>query len=136
VALTACQRDGSPDSLAPNGQLSAGDTAIWELEPSERIDSSADSFTAVVSRLGCSGGITGEVFAPTIQLGKSEIVVTFLVAPLDKNVFYNCPGNIGVPHEVELREQIGNRRLIDGSCLTEPALSTRFCLRGGARWIP
>jgi hypothetical protein len=84
----------------------------------------------------CSGGITGEVFAPTIQLEKSEIVVTFLVAPLDKDVFYNCPGNNGVPHEVKIGERIGNRRLIDGSCLTEPKYFPAHCLNGGARWIP
>lgn len=45
------------------------------------LSAASDSFTAVVNRLGCSGGVTGEVFEPSIAIDDRDIVVTFDVEP-------------------------------------------------------
>ena len=114
-----------------------GDTAVWKLESADDVTASSETFTALVNRLGCSGGVTGEVFEPTIEVGETDIVVTFLVAPLDSELVQTCPSNDEVQYEVGLREPIGQRRVLDGSCRDggEAAL-TSFCTSGAARWTP
>lgn len=81
------------------------------------------SFTARVTRLGCSGGNTGEVLEPTLTVGEDENVVTFTVEPLPPGI-YPCPGNPVVAHPIDVGEPIGGRDLVDGACLTGQAAST------------
>ena len=102
--------------------------------PAESLSTASDSFTAVVNRLGCSGGVTGEVYEPGIVIGDSEIVVTFSVEPLDPGD-YACPSNDEVPYVVNIGEPIGERRLVDGACLDDgEAASTSSCEAGPERW--
>jgi hypothetical protein len=112
----------------------AGDAAVWHLAAAESLSAASDSFTAVVTRLGCSGGVTGEVYEPDIAIGDSDIVVTFSVEPVDGG---ECPSNDEVPFVINIGEPIGERRLVDGACLDEgEAASTSFCEAGPERWSP
>lgn len=114
-----------------------GDVAVWKLESATDVMPSSTTFTALVNRLGCSGGRTGEVLEPIIEVGETDIVVTFFVAPLDSDLEQECPGNDEVPYEVRLDEPIGQRQLLDGSCRSGgEAASTSFCAAGAARWVP
>jgi hypothetical protein len=126
----------------------AGDPAVWMtasgwaaanyLPPvAEAVTSESSTFTAQVTRLGCSSGITGEVLAPEIVLSETEIVVTFSVDPLPQDRNYACPGNDLVPDVVELGEAIGPRQLVDGACLPGGAAeTTTLCADGAVRWHP
>lgn len=114
-----------------------GATAVWRIESPDSIQESSGTFTALVSRLGCSGGVTGEVFEPTIETGTVDITVTFLVAPLDPDLDQTCPGNDEVRSEVDVGEPIGERRILDGACRDgKEAAATSFCASGNARWTP
>ena len=114
-----------------------GDVAVWKLESATDVVASSTTFTALVNRLGCSGGVTGEVLKPTVEMGETDIVVTFFVAALDSDLEQTCPDNDEVPYEVILDEPIGERPLLDGSCRSGgEAASTSFCAAGAARWIP
>jgi len=114
-----------------------GDVAVWKLESATDVVTSSTTFTALVNRLGCSGGVTGEVLEPTIEVGETEVVVAFFVAALDSDLEQTCPGNDEVPYEVILDEPIGQRQLLDGSCRSGgEATSTSFCAAGAARWVP
>jgi hypothetical protein len=146
VVAAACGDDGSsvesepdptvPETTDPDPTIPIeGDTAVWSIDPSTPVADTAASFTAQVSRLGCSGGETGEVLAPDVTLGETEIVVEFRVAPLDPDTAYECPSNDLVPYDVDLGEPIGDRALIDGACAGEAA-ETVFCWDGDVRRPP
>jgi hypothetical protein len=141
VTLTACRGDRLTDSPATNDLSDKGRVgiaAVWAVDLTKGISDSSDSFTAVVKGLECSSGIDGKVFAPVIELGEEKIVVTFLVTPppkLGQNEFHTCQGSFGVPYQVKLNEQIGNRRLIDGSCQQEPAAHSGYCFPDAVRWV-
>ena len=129
---------GSTATELPPATLDApGDVAVWKLESPSATAPPSTTFTALVSRLGCSGGVTGEVLEPTVEASDTEIIVTFFVASLDSDLEQTCPGNDEVRYEVSLDEPIGDRPLLDGSCRSGgEAASTFFCAAGAARWVP
>ena len=93
--------------------------------------------TALVERVGCSGGTTGKVLAPGIRRTRDEVVITFTVERLPPG-FYTCPGNDQVPYRVDLGEPLGRRKLVDGLCLRSgPLVETSYCENDeGVRWRP
>src|SRR3954454_7464694 len=68
----------------------------------EGLQGSSTKFTALVSRLGCHGGVTGQVLRPEIHRTESEVVVTFRVA-LKRSRAASCPGNDQVAYEGRCR---------------------------------
>lgn len=105
-----------------------GATAVWT--PAQPPKPSDTSFTAKVTRLGCSSGVTGHVRKPTVTTTDDQITVTFTVDPLPEAT-YNCIGNPSSTYLVELGEPIGDRELVDGACDGEAA-GTSYCVKGGA----
>jgi hypothetical protein len=122
-----------PSDEGPGG--AAGTTATWVLADDDRPTTNAQSFTAMVERLGCSGGETGEVLQPTVVANEDQVEVTLYVEPLPPG-YYTCPGNRAVSYVVELNEPIGERQLVDGACLAGEAVSTTKCSDGAVRWSP
>lgn len=95
----------------------------------------SDSFTALVNRLECSSGRTGEVYPPTVVVRAKQVVVTFLVEPLSGRGDQTCQGNDEVPYTVELDEPLGDRELVDGACDAGTAEATSYCgVEGAVRW--
>ena len=124
-----------PPALPPQDDA-RGDAAGWKLGAADSVSPTSESSIAYVTRLGCSSGITGEVYPPDIVIGDRDVVVTFSVAPLDFDV-RTCIPNEEVPFVVNLAEPIGERRLVDGACLDDSEASpTGFCRSGPVRWSP
>jgi hypothetical protein len=117
-------------------ELGPGDPAAWRLEPDARPPASASTFMALVTRIGCHGGVTGIVLPPSVVIGDVDIVVTFTVAPEAGSGEFTCQGNDVVAYEVDLGVPLGNRSLVDGACLGDGgAGGTSFCIEdGGVRW--
>jgi hypothetical protein len=130
---------GDASQVAPSASAPLrvpGDPATWMLRPGQLPQQSSTGFTALVTRLGCNGGVTGQVLAPEIQLSTSEVVVTFEVAPKQTGSA-TCPGNDEVAYEVDLGEQLRGRALVDGQCLPgADARRTAFCSAGPTRFRP
>lgn len=124
-------RTASPTTTEP----AQGSTAVWTVDDTAPPRADSDSFKALVTRVECSGGQTGEVLEPQVIVEGERIVVTFTVAPLPEGG-YPCPGNDQVPYTVQLGEPIGQRTLVDGACLSGEAASTSFCEEGPTRWTP
>jgi len=100
------------------------------------MDRSSRTFTALVSRLGCNNGATGQVLAPEIHMSESEVVVTFSVAPKEPGAA-NCLGNDEVAYEVDLGERVLDRELVDGQVLPGgEAVTTSFCVPDSTRYKP
>jgi hypothetical protein len=127
---TEVERRASPTTGA------GGDAAVWVLQEGSSLQKSSTRFTALVSRLGCNDGVTGEVLVPQIRPGKSEIIVTFTVVPKAPGPA-SCPSNNQVVYEVDLPEALGDRALIDGECLPgKEGATTSFCTAEATRFKP
>ncbi|GAA3744561.1 hypothetical protein GCM10022225_30280 [Plantactinospora mayteni] len=129
---------GPTSTAGPNTSAEpvvSGDPAVWVLGPRQSLHRSSTTFTALVWRLGCNNGTTGQVLPPRVQLGESEIVVTFAVAPKQQDPA-PCPGNDQVSFEVDLGEPLQGRTLVDGQCVGGRAASNGFCADGATRFTP
>lgn len=124
----------TPDEADPPG-ADVGETAVWRVDDRDPPDDAATSFTALVTRLGCNGGVTGTVLEPVVTADAERITVTFAVEPVSPGV-HTCPGNDGVPFAVELADPVAGRELVDGACLSGDAVTTSFCTEGPVRWSP
>ena len=113
----------------------SGDSAQWELTNSAEVNAQSTTLTVGVSRLGCAGGETGKVLAPTIKYDATQILIRTDVEALTGDA-YSCPSNDVVPLTIELSEPVGKRELVDASCLEAEAASTSMCTDGGVRWTP
>jgi hypothetical protein len=123
-------------SAPPSSASGRGDPAVWSISSHDDVTSASRSFTAYVTRLGCNGGVTGEVLRPTVDERDTLIVVTFTVKPAAPGA-HTCQGNPRVPIAVDLGEAIGERQLVDGACDPgEAAATTAFCVDGSVRWKP
>jgi hypothetical protein len=109
------------------------DPATWTVRSAYQVGPHTTAFTALVSRLGCNNGVTGEVHVPEVTLEEDEVVVTFTVEPVETDV--SCPDNDAVPYEVVLPEPLGDRSLVDGQCEAgTDASRTSLCRPGGVRY--
>jgi hypothetical protein len=109
-----------------------GDTATWTLAEPDRVNPAATSLTLDVTRLGCAGGKTGAVLEPTFSTSDTQIIIRANVKSITGGA--RCPGNDSVPVTLTLDEPIGNRDLLDASCLEGDAVSARPCAGGAVRW--
>jgi hypothetical protein len=129
VTLAGCV--AAPPPPPPPGPS----VGIWELSDIDAVDATTERIDVEVTRLECSGGVTGEVLEPVVTLEADRILIRTDVAPLPDGA-YTCQGNDRVPVTIELGEPIGDRELVDAACLDEAAASTGFCQDDGVRWVP
>jgi hypothetical protein len=129
VAVAACS------GCALTAPASDRAFAVWQLSPEQSLTEGATVYIAVVSRLGCNGGVTGSVNSPDIDISEAEVVVTFFVSPGEPQVA-DCQGNDQIDYEVTLPEALGDRKLVDGACESAEAESTVYCDDGGVRYSP
>lgn len=137
VPLSACTSgsDSADNSQRPKPTpkvIIDAAPAVWALDRAQPLVDTATRFTALVTRLGCNNGLTGEVVRPGIEMTKEQIIVTFQVTPGVPKAA-NCPGNMPVPYTVELGEPIDGRELIDGRCLPGGDAETTYPCRSSRR---
>jgi hypothetical protein len=121
--------DGPTTTTAvPPVRAPAGDPAIWHIDPTNPPEPGASTFTALVSRIGCHGGVTGTVNPPGIMQGDEGFVITFTVERAEPGD-HTCPGNDAVPYEVDIGLPIADDLLLrDGMCLREPLVTRSECV--------
>jgi hypothetical protein len=91
--------------------------ATWTFDPARPVPVGiATSFTALVTERACTGAtpIAGRLQPPSITYGAETVAVVFGARPLVGDAF-DCPGNPSTRVVVELREPLGDRRLVDGA---------------------
>lgn len=140
IAATPAPRATGDETVATStsstkATQATGDVAVWSLSTDADVTGSSESFTALVDRLDCNGGVTGEVLEPSIEVDEVTIVVTFTVESVTPGT-QTCPSNDTVAFLVNVGQPIGQRVLVDGACLTDRARTTSFCTEGGTRWQP
>ena len=139
--VVAGPRDPSASAPAagPSTEPEPGDAAVWVTDPGAPPSATTSSFTALVTRLDCSGGVTGRVLRPGVVVTDTEVVVRFTAEPLGDD-FYTCQGNDWVPYLVDIGQAVGDRAVVDGACRAGgEAEGTAFCneeAAQGVRWRP
>lgn len=91
--------------------------ATWTLDPElPPPDAGTTTFTALVTERACTGGqpMLGRLLPPSITYGADTVSLVFAATPLAGDMF-ECPGNPSTRVTVELREALGDRRLVDGA---------------------
>ena len=109
---------------SPADDSAKGEPAIWSLGRDTRLLPSTTGFTAQVQRLDCNSGVTGKVLEQTVDYEDARVVVTFEVEPANNGGNADCQGTDKVPTLVVLDEPLGDRLLVDGSCLPDGEAST------------
>lgn len=137
VSPPATERSGNPPTSTGEEAGSGADAevAVWAIDVASPPTSTSTSFTAMVTRLSCNGGETGDVADVLVAEEDDRIVVSVTVEPLPPAVS-TCQGNLPVPVQVQLATPIGGRELVDGTCLSGEATATSFCTEGPVRWAP
>ena len=114
-----------------------GEAATWTTLNGEALTPDSTHVELGVTRLGCASGRTGTVLDPVVRFEAARVVITASVEPLPQGVGYNCQGNDSVSVGVDLDEPVGQRSLVDGTCLGGEAANTAMCVDdGGGRWKP
>jgi hypothetical protein len=132
LLLAGCQRGAPVDGATPPQQAPEGAAAVWQIADATALNADSDAFDVGVTRMQCSGGVTGEALDPVIDYAETTIVVRIDVVPLDGDL-YSCPGNNSVPVSVKLDEPIGDRVLVDGGC-AHPDMSANVYCESAIRW--
>jgi hypothetical protein len=117
------------------GAFNGDAEATWDVAPGQVLDVDTTTFTALVTRLGCNSGVTGDANEPTIEVTDAQVVITFTVSPGEPSSA-TCPGNDPVSYEVELPEALRSRELIDGACESSEAKGTEPCHPDNMRYTP
>ncbi len=128
----------SKPAIPSDGPEQVGDTATWELIEPDQHPVGLESTTIIigVTRLGCNGGVTGELLEPVVEYTGSHVIIRVDAVALDDDRPRTCQGNDVVPVVVELTEPIGARDLVDAACLVGEAVTTSTCAAGPVRWTP
>ena len=114
-----------------------GEAATWTTLNGEALTPTSTHVELGVTRLGCASGRTGTVLDPVVRFEAARVIITASVAPLPQGVGYNCQGNDSVSVSVDLDEPVGQRSLVDGTCLGGEAANTAVCVDdAGVRWKP
>lgn len=92
--------------------------ATWRLPRDEAIGPGTTVFRARVTEIPCVGGQPSDdrLQPPIVVYGEETVLVAFVVTP-PADGGGDCPGNPPASVEVELREPLGNRILLDGGVL-------------------
>ncbi|MGO2937274.1 MAG: hypothetical protein ACTICQ_06830 [Glutamicibacter arilaitensis] len=109
--------------------------AQWTLIDPAGVNESSTSLQLGVMAIACTSGTTGEIAATDVELSNDQIVIGIAVEPAEGDT-HTCPGNETVPYTLELDEPVGDRTLIDASCLEGIGQKTTACQDGGIRWSP
>lgn len=132
LALTACTAILLSGCSGGTGDFPV---ATWRIDDASPPDPEATSVDVLVTRLECSGGITGEVNDPTVTETADEVVVIFTVEDLGLDAA-NCQGNPEEPASFSLDDPLGERRLIDGQCADGLEAATSSFCDTDVRWEP
>ena len=107
---------GAGGCLRPGIVLDGLNPATWVLDPAAPApDAAATTFTALVTEGACTSGqpMGGRLLPPSIDYGVDAILVVFAARPLAGGA--DCQGNPATRAVVQLREPLGDRRLLDAS---------------------
>lgn len=139
IALAACaptpsQNAPSQDSsstVEPGAPSEApapsGDPATWQLIVPDDVTSDSTTLEVEVTRADCANGVTGELLAPVITYQATQVIIRIDAEPSALETA-NCMSNDAVPVTVTLSEPVGQRKLIDGACLSTDAKRSVECL--------
>lgn len=113
--------------LCASGCGAGRGTGVWEVAPGQRLTAESRSVVALVTRVGCAGGVTGPVLPPEVTYEPERILIRTDLRDTAPRAA-TCQGNDQVRLDVELTEPLGRRALVDAACTQgSEAATTSFC---------
>lgn len=97
--------------VPPDGSVSA----VWWPDPAAGEQRNTTVLRVLATDLSCaSGRPTGDrLHPPSVTADADNVIIAFTAEPLGGN--QTCPGGPPTPYEVQLREPVGDRTLLDGA---------------------
>lgn len=135
LALGGCGAVGPRSVPIPRPSAEQQALGTWELLHPDQVTPESTSLEVGVQRVGCAGGVTGEVLEPQVNVEAAKIVIQTDVAALPDGA-YTCPSNDTVAITIKLPEPVGSRELVDAVCLDTERQGHAYCTDGGIRWAP
>jgi hypothetical protein len=92
--------------------------ATWVLDPDAPAPQAGTrTFDAVVTERDCTSGqpMGARLLPPSVTYGRDSVFVVFAATPQADQGFATCPSNPPARVRVELREPLGDRRLLDAA---------------------
>ncbi len=134
ILLAGCQQTGPENGKGADqpDAVQTGETATWRISKPTNLGRDSTNIEVVVTRLGCSSGVTGETLAPVVTYKSEQITIRIDVEPFGGDAA-DCQWNDAVPVIVQLDQPLGERTLIDGGCLRIDAANTAVC-ESDLRW--
>ena len=134
ILLAGCQQTGpeNGNGIGDPDVAQSGETATWRISNPTNLGPDSTNIEVVVTRLGCSSGVTGETLPPVVTYKSEQITIRIDVEPFGGGAA-DCPGNNAVPVIVQLDQPLGERTLIDGGCQRIDAADTAAC-ESDVRW--
>jgi META domain len=107
----------SSGTLVTMEDLSA--PAAWELDPAFELTPDARTVHLLVREGSCASGKSpeGRILEPVVEYGLEEIKISISIRV---RASATCQGNESYPFLVELREPVGERRLVGGTWPLQP----------------
>jgi hypothetical protein len=108
-------KNGGWGGCRPEIVLEGLNLATWILDPAVAPpDAGATTLTALVTERTCTGGqpMGARLQPPSITYGPDAVLLVFAARPLQGDAF-DCQGNPSTRVVIELREPLGERRLLD-----------------------
>ena len=105
--------------------------ATWTLEAGVAARAAdTTTFTALVTETACTGGLPMEtrLLPPSIVYSEDSVSIVFVARPLEWNegIIVTCPGNPSSRVVVQLREPLGERRLLDAGLFPAEPIAPQF----------
>lgn len=109
--------------------------AGWQFVQSSEVNAKSKKLRISVSRVGCAGGKTGNIYQPTVTESATEIRILTEAEPLKEGA-YTCPSNDFVEVTLTLAAPIGTRKIVDPICDDKERKTHSYCMDNGVRWDP
>lgn len=135
LMLLSCMVLSGCSTSADSGAEDQNTAAHWALLDPGAVTNRSTSLELGVIRVGCAGGETGNVSGSRVDYQSEKVIVTVSVEPQSDGP-QNCPENETVPFQLVLEQPLGERELIDGTCIGQKQENTVMCSDHGVRWKP
>jgi hypothetical protein len=121
----------TPASVTASIPPEVGDPTLWALADRPGVSTTTTTLTLLI-RTG-KDVADDQIWQPVVSYGSSDIVIRTAVEP-QRGAQSDVARDAKVV--VHLSEPVGDRLLVDATCLTGKLIRSPLCADGGVRWRP
>ena len=135
LMLLPCLAFSACTSNQDSGSEDRSTAANWAPLDPGAVTSRSTIIDVGVVRAECAGGETGNITEARVDYQSEKVIVVLSLEPVPEAA-QDCPENETVPFQLLLDQPLGERELIDGTCMDNEYEKTVMCSDQGVRWNP